>query len=70
MMTSNQTVFVIIYEKIAMRAGSDERKIDYEWPYKIQTKLNEAGKFSSQILFVDCKLNAKSLTFWIWAEEF
>ena len=69
-MKNNQTVFGIIYEKIAMQAGGDERMIDYVQPYKIQTKLTEAGKFSSQVLFVNCKLNAKSLTFWIWAEEF
>ena len=26
----------IIYEKIAMRAGDDERMINYEWPKMIQ----------------------------------
>ena len=32
-MTNNQTKFDIIYEKIVMRAGDDERMINYEWPY-------------------------------------
>ena len=27
-----QTKCGIIYEKIAMRAGNDERMINYEWP--------------------------------------
>ena len=31
-MTYNQTKCGIIYEKIAMRAGDDERMINYEWP--------------------------------------
>ena len=31
-MTNNQWKCGIIYEKIAMRAGYDERMINYEWP--------------------------------------
>ena len=31
-MIHNQTKCGIIYEKIAMRAGNDERMINYEWP--------------------------------------
>ena len=30
-MKNNQTKCGIIYEKIAMRAGDDERVINYEW---------------------------------------
>ena len=32
-MTNNQTKCGIIYEKIVMRAGDDERIINCEWPY-------------------------------------
>ena len=32
-MTNNQTKCGIIYEKIVMRAGDDERMINYDWPY-------------------------------------
>ena len=31
MATNNETKCGIIYEKIAMRAGDDERMINYEW---------------------------------------
>ena len=31
-MAYNQTKCGIIYKKIAMRAGDDERMINYEWP--------------------------------------
>ena len=33
-MTNNQTKCGIIYEKLVMRAGDDERIINNEWPYK------------------------------------
>ena len=33
-MTNNQTKCGIIYEKLVMQAGDDERIINYEWPYK------------------------------------
>ena len=33
MTTNNQTKCDTIYEKIAMRAGDDERMINYEQPY-------------------------------------
>ena len=32
MITNNQIKCGIIYEKIAMRVGDDERMINYEWP--------------------------------------
>ena len=32
-MTNNQTKCGIIYEKIAIREGHDERMINYEWLY-------------------------------------
>ena len=31
-MTNNQTKCGIIYEKIAMLTGNDERMINYDWP--------------------------------------
>ena len=35
-MTTNQTKFGIIYEKIVMQAGDDEQMINYEWPKVIK----------------------------------
>ena len=34
-MTNNQTKCGIIYEKITMREGDDERMINYELPYEL-----------------------------------
>ena len=32
LIANNQSKCGIIYKKIALRAGDDERKINYEWP--------------------------------------
>ena len=32
-MTNNQMKCSIMYEKIMMQVGDDERMINYEWPY-------------------------------------
>ena len=43
-MTNNQTKYGIIYEKIAMWAGDDERMINYEWPYTSSFSLDTVIK--------------------------
>ena len=48
-MTDNQTKCGIIYEKIAMRAGNDERMINYEWP--IHTGIQTADMCNMSINF-------------------
>ena len=48
-MTHNQTKCGIIYEKIAMRAGNDERMINYERP--IHTGIQTADMCNMSINF-------------------
>ena len=40
-MGNNQTKCGILYEKIGMRVGHDERMINYEWPkYEIKQQMH------------------------------
>ena len=52
-MTNNQTKWGIIYEKIAMREGDDERMINYEWPNGV--KYFASGIFQNYLVFIPTK---------------